>query len=62
MQVSALGHGNAYRIADLEHGPRGSSLISAHNVLHHDIPSLFFRPQYRPPHYGGELVFGEVLW
>lgn len=50
-----------YRISNLKHRSGGSGFITAHDILDHDVASLFLRPEYGPPHYRGELVFWEVL-
>ena len=33
-----------YRIANLKHRSGGSGFITAHNILDHDVASLFLRP------------------
>lgn len=49
-------------VRDLEHGPRRSCLVSAHNVLDdHAIVTLFFGTENGPSYNRRVLKFGEVL-
>lgn len=50
-----------YRISNLKHRSGSSGFITAHDILDHNVASLFFRPEYGPPHYRGELMLWEVL-
>jgi hypothetical protein len=52
----------AYRVGDLQHRSRSSGLVTAHNVLEHDIARrLLFCSEDGSADYGGVLVVGEVL-
>jgi hypothetical protein len=60
--VPLLHNSILHRIADLQHRPRGSRLISTHDILDHDaIVALLLRSQDRPTDNRGVLMLGKVL-